>query len=55
LDGTPAVLCRLDKFERHRDPGGPRAGSRGDQLRKVRRGFDATKAAGVRQAMKRNH
>jgi hypothetical protein len=21
IDGTPAVLCRLDEFERHRDPG----------------------------------
>jgi nucleotide-binding universal stress UspA family protein len=32
IDGTPAVLCRLDEFEPHRDPGGPRAGSLGDPL-----------------------
>jgi hypothetical protein len=46
-------LCRLDEFERHRDPGGPRAGSLGDPLRKVRRGSMRPKAARVRWAMKR--
>ncbi len=32
IEGTPAVLCRLDEFARHRDPDGPRAGSLGDPL-----------------------
>jgi hypothetical protein len=32
IDGTPAVLCRLEEFERQRDPGGPRAGPLGDPL-----------------------
>jgi hypothetical protein len=32
IDGTPAVLCRLDEFERHRDRGDPRAGCIGDLL-----------------------
>ena len=30
VDGTPAGLCRLDEFERHRDPGSPGARSLGD-------------------------
>jgi hypothetical protein len=32
VDGAPAGLCRLDELERHRDSGGPRAGSLGDPL-----------------------
>ena len=29
------VLCQLDAFERHRDPGGPRAGFFGDETMKM--------------------
>jgi hypothetical protein len=32
VDGAPAGLCGLDELERHRDSGGPRAGSLGDPL-----------------------
>ncbi len=44
VDGAPAGLGGLDELERHRDPGGPGAGSLGDPLPQPDGGEGATRS-----------